>query len=46
VFSAYVTAEDDAAFTSSLEELGDDLARARHDYLRTRSSIDQLVGEE
>ncbi|MBV8539550.1 MAG: DEAD/DEAH box helicase [Pseudonocardiales bacterium] len=45
VFSAYVTAADDAEFAASLEGLGADLARARTDYLRTRGAVDQLVGE-
>ncbi|MDQ2791942.1 MAG: DEAD/DEAH box helicase [Actinomycetota bacterium] len=45
VFSAYVTAADDAEFAASLEDLGADLARARTDYLRTRGAVDQLVGE-
>lgn len=46
VFSAYVTAADDAEFGASLDDLGADLARARTDYLRTRGAVDQLVGEE
>jgi SNF2 family DNA or RNA helicase len=46
VFSAYVTADDDAAFAASLDDLGADLARARRDYLRTRGAVDQLVGED
>ncbi|MGH3874432.1 MAG: DEAD/DEAH box helicase [Pseudonocardiaceae bacterium] len=45
VFSAYVTAADDAEFAASLDGLGADLARARTDYLRTRGAVDQLVGE-
>lgn len=46
VFSAYVTAADDAEFAASLDDLGADLARARTDYLRTRGAVDQLVGED
>ncbi|MBV9010635.1 MAG: DEAD/DEAH box helicase [Pseudonocardiales bacterium] len=46
VFTAYVTAADDAAFAASLRSLGADLARARSDYLRTRGAVDQLVGED
>lgn len=46
VFTAYVTAADDAAFAASLDGLGADLARARSDYLRTRGAVDQLVGED
>jgi SNF2 family DNA or RNA helicase len=45
VFTAYVTAADDAAFTASLHHLGAELARARTDYLHTRGAVDQLVGE-
>ena len=46
VFSAYLDATDDAGFTATLEDLGEDLARARTDYLHTRGAVDQLVGEE
>ena len=46
VFTAYVSAEDDDAFATSLDDLGADLARARSDYLRTRGAVDQLVGED
>jgi hypothetical protein len=46
VFTAYVTAADDAAFAASLDGLGADLARARSDYLRSRGAVDQLVGED
>ncbi|MBV9314660.1 MAG: DEAD/DEAH box helicase [Pseudonocardia sp.] len=46
VFTAYVTAEDDAAFAASLDDLGAEIARARGDYLRSRGAIDQLVGED
>ncbi|MEO7195614.1 MAG: DEAD/DEAH box helicase, partial [Pseudonocardiaceae bacterium] len=46
VFSAYVSAADDAEFAASLEGLGADLARARTDYLRTRGAVDQLVGDD
>ncbi len=46
VFTAYVTAADDAAFAALLDDLGADLARARSDYLRTRGAVDQLVGED
>jgi SNF2 family DNA or RNA helicase len=46
VFTAYVTADDDAAFTASLHDLGAELARARTEYLHTRGAIDQLVGED
>jgi SNF2 family DNA or RNA helicase len=46
VFSAYVTAADDAEFAASLDGLGAELARARTDYLDTRGAVDQLVGED
>lgn len=46
VFTAYITADDDTAFTASLNELGAELARARTDYLHTRGAVDQLVGED
>jgi SNF2 family DNA or RNA helicase len=46
VFTAYVTAADDAAFTASLHDMGAELARARTGYLHTRSAVDQLVGED
>jgi SNF2 family DNA or RNA helicase len=46
VFTAYVTAADDAAFTASLHDLGAELARARTDYLHTRGAVDQLVRED
>ena len=46
VFTAYVTAADDAAFTASLHDLGAELARARTGYLHTRGAVDQLVGED
>jgi SNF2 family DNA or RNA helicase len=46
VFTAYVTADDDAGFTASLDDLGSELARARTDYLHTRGAVDQLVGED
>ena len=46
VFTAFVTAPDDDVFVATMNGLGDDLALARRDYLRTRSAVDQLVGEE
>ena len=46
VFTAYVTAADDVAFTASLHDMGAELARARTGYLHTRSAVDQLVGED
>lgn len=46
VFDAYVTAEDDTEFADRLESLGEDLARARSDYLHNRGAVDALVSEE
>jgi SNF2 family DNA or RNA helicase len=46
IFDAYVSSEDDAEFDARLDSLGDDLARARRDYLRTRGALDALVGED
>ncbi|WP_204010194.1 DEAD/DEAH box helicase [Sphaerimonospora thailandensis] len=46
VFDALVAAGDDDDFGARLESLGDDLARARADYLAGRGSIDALVGED
>jgi SNF2 family DNA or RNA helicase len=45
VFDALVSAGDDDDFEARLESLGDDLARARTDYLAGRGAIDALVGE-
>jgi SNF2 family DNA or RNA helicase len=46
VFTAYVTAADDAEFAASLDGLGTELARARTEYLHTRGAVDRLVGED
>jgi SNF2 family DNA or RNA helicase len=46
VFDAYLGAADDAEFVDALAGLGEQLARARRDYLHTRTAVDQLVGEE
>jgi SNF2 family DNA or RNA helicase len=46
VFDAYLGAADDAEFVDALAGLGEQLARARRDYLDTRTAVDQLVGEE
>ena len=46
IFDTFVAAADDAEFTERLESLGDDLARARTDYLHSRDALDALVGEE
>jgi SNF2 family DNA or RNA helicase len=47
VFDAFVASQDDAEFGERMAVIGDDLARARTDYLASRASIDNLVsGEE
>ncbi|MEV6986167.1 DEAD/DEAH box helicase [Sphaerisporangium sp. NPDC051017] len=46
VFDAFVSAGDDDDFGDRLESLGDDLARARTDYLAGRGAIDALVGDD
>ena len=46
VFDAFVASEDDAEFGERMAVIGDDLARARTDYLASRASIDNLVSEE
>jgi SNF2 family DNA or RNA helicase len=46
VFDAYVESRDDAGFAERLEEIGENLARARTEYLRDRSFTDELIGQE
>jgi SNF2 family DNA or RNA helicase len=46
VFDAFVASEDDAEFGERMAVIGDDLARARTEYLASRTSIDNLVSEE
>ncbi len=46
VFDAYVESRDDAEFADRLEEIGENLARARTEYLRDRSVTDELIGQE
>lgn len=46
VFNAYVDSRDDAEFGDRLEEIGENLARARTEYLRDRSFTDELIGQE
>ena len=46
IFDTFVDAADDTEFTERLESLGDELARARTDYLHNRDALDALVGEE
>jgi len=43
VFRRYVASRDEAEFASPLEEVGEELARARVAYLGTRERIDELV---
>ena len=46
VFDAFVASADDAEFGERMAVIGDDLAKARTDYLATRAAIDNLVGEQ
>jgi SNF2 family DNA or RNA helicase len=46
VFDAYVESRDDAEFAERLAEIGENLARARTEYLRDRSFTDELIGQE
>lgn len=46
VFDAFVASEDDAEFGERMAVIGADLARARTEYLASRTSIDNLVSEE
>jgi len=46
VFDAYVEARDDAEFAERLAEIGENLARARTEYLRDRTHTDELIGQE
>ena len=46
VFDAFVGAADDAEFERRLAELGEALTAARSGYLRSRQTIDGLVGED
>jgi SNF2 family DNA or RNA helicase len=46
VFDAFVASGDDAEFGERMAAIGDDLARARTDYLASRTAIDNLVGEQ
>jgi SNF2 family DNA or RNA helicase len=43
VFDTHVASRDDAEFQARLESLGDDLARARQEYLASRGRTDQLI---
>lgn len=46
IFDAYLGSDDDAEFAQRLESIGDDLARARGEYLHSRGTLDALVGDE
>jgi SNF2 family DNA or RNA helicase len=46
VFDAFVASGDDAEFGERMAAIGEDLARARTDYLASRAAIDNLVGEQ
>ena len=46
IFETFVESADDTEFTERLESLGDDLAKARTEYLHSRNALDALVGEE
>ena len=46
VFDAYVEARDDGEFADRLAEIGENLARARTEYLRDRAHADELIGRE
>jgi hypothetical protein len=41
-----VRSGDDTEFAQRLEDIGDDLARARADYLHSRQTVDALIGAE
>ena len=43
VFQQYVASHDDGEFTTRLQEVGDELARARVGHLAARERIDELV---
>jgi SNF2 family DNA or RNA helicase len=46
IFDAFVDAADDAEFAARLDALGEQLARARGEYLQSRHAVDALVGGE
>ncbi|HET8662310.1 MAG TPA: DEAD/DEAH box helicase [Micromonosporaceae bacterium] len=46
IFNAYLGSDDDTQFAQRLDAIGDDLARARRDYLHSRGTLDALVGDE
>jgi len=46
VFNAFAGARDDEEFSERLAEIGEDLARARTEYLRDRANADELIGQQ
>jgi SNF2 family DNA or RNA helicase len=46
IFDAFVDAADDGEFAARLNALGEQLARARGEYLQSRHAVDGLVGGE
>jgi SNF2 family DNA or RNA helicase len=46
VFDAFVASGDDAEFGERMAAIGDDLVKARTDYLASRAAIDSLVGDQ
>ena len=46
VFDAFLASGDDVEFGERMAAIGDDLARARTDYLASRAAIDNLVGDQ
>ncbi len=45
VFDAFVASGDDAEFAARMTAIGDDLARARTDYLASREAVDELAAD-
>jgi SNF2 family DNA or RNA helicase len=45
VFDTFVASGDDAEFGKRMAAIGEELARARTDYLASRAAIDDLVGD-
>jgi SNF2 family DNA or RNA helicase len=46
VFDAFIASAHDKDFGRRLDELGEQLARARTDYLRSRAAVDELAGAD
>jgi SNF2 family DNA or RNA helicase len=45
VFNTFVSSGDDTEFAERMDAIGDDLARARTEYLASRQNVDDLVGD-